>query len=98
MTFVRIHEEESFEIALKKFRYKYKGAGIYAEVRKKRYYENPSTRKQRTILSAKRYRIKKAGGYAQEDLVKKGAENSLVSAELTTTIYILSRERRDYVY
>ena len=62
MTFVRIHEEELFEIALKKFRYKCKRTGIFAEVGKRRYYENPSTREHRNILSAKRYRMKKAGG------------------------------------
>jgi hypothetical protein len=37
LTFVRIHEEEPFEIALKKFRYQCNRAGIFAEVRKRSY-------------------------------------------------------------
>jgi len=57
-----MHEEEPFEIALKKFRYKYKRAGIFAEVRKGCSYEKPSTRKHRNILSAKRHRMKQEGG------------------------------------
>ena len=58
MTFVRIHEEVPFEIALMKFRHKCKKAGIFAELRKRRYYEKPSARKHRKILSA-RYIMKK---------------------------------------
>jgi small subunit ribosomal protein S21 len=54
LTVVRVHEDESFETALRKFRHKCKKAGIFAEVRTRRYHEKPSARKRRKILSAKR--------------------------------------------
>ena len=62
MTVVRVHEDEPFEIALKKFRHKCKKAGIFTEVRKRRYHEKPSTRKRRKILSARRQTMKKTVG------------------------------------
>ena len=58
LTIVRVYEDEPFEIALKKFRYKCKRAIIFTEVRKRRYYEKPSTRKRRKILSARRQIMK----------------------------------------
>jgi small subunit ribosomal protein S21 len=58
LTVVRVHEDESFETALRKFRHKCKKAGIFAEVRKRRYHEKPSARKRRKILSAKRQTMK----------------------------------------
>jgi len=62
LTVVRVHEDEPFEIALKKFRHKCKKAGIFTEVRKRRYHEKPSTRKRRKILSARRQTMKKTVG------------------------------------
>ena len=59
MTVIRVHEDEPFEIALRKFRHKCKKAGIFTEVRKRRYYEKPSARKRRKILSAKRQTMKR---------------------------------------
>ncbi len=59
MTVVRVHEDEPFETALRKFRHKCKKAGIFAEVRKRRYHEKPSARKRRKILSAKRQTMRK---------------------------------------
>ena len=59
MTVVRVHEDEPFEAALRKFRHKCKKAGIFTEVRKRRYHEKPSERKRRKILSAKRQTMKR---------------------------------------
>ena len=47
MTVVRVREDEPFEIALKKFKRKCIRDGIFAEVRKRRYYEKPSIKKRR---------------------------------------------------
>ncbi len=44
MTVVRVHEDEPFETALRKFRHKCKKAGIFTEVRKRRYHEKPSVK------------------------------------------------------
>ena len=59
MTVVRVHEDETFEAALRKFRHKCKKAGIFTEVRKRSYHENPSAKKRRKILSAKRQTMRK---------------------------------------
>jgi len=63
---VWVHEDEPFEISLKKFRQKCKRAGIFTEVRKRRYHEKPSTKKRRKILSAKRQTMKKAVGQGKQ--------------------------------
>ena len=62
MTVVRVHEDEPFEIVLRKFRHKCKKDGIVHEVRKRRYHEKPSARKRRKILSAKRQTMKRTVG------------------------------------
>jgi len=62
LTVIIVHDDEPFEIALKKFRYKCKKDGIFTEVRKRRYHEKPSTRKRRKILSARRQTMKKTLG------------------------------------
>ena len=54
MTIVRVHEDEPFEIALKKFKRKCIRDGIFAEVRKRRYYEKPSVKKRKKADAAKR--------------------------------------------
>ena len=58
MTFVKVHEDEPFEITLKKFKQKCMRAGIFAEVRKRRFYEKPSVRKRKKIEAAKRQALK----------------------------------------
>ena len=59
MTVVRVYEDEPFEIVLKKFKRKCMRDGIFAEVRKRRYYEKPSVKKRKKAESAKRLAIKR---------------------------------------
>jgi len=59
LTIVRVREDEPFEIALKKFKRKCIRDGIFAEVRKRRYYEKPSIIKRRKAEAAKREAKKK---------------------------------------
>ena len=59
MTVVKVREDEPFEIALKKFKRKCIRDGIFAEVRKRRYYEKPSIKKSRKAEAAKREAKKK---------------------------------------
>jgi len=44
---VIIHDDESFERALKRFKKKCEKAGILSDLRKHRHYEKPSERKKR---------------------------------------------------
>ena len=59
MTIVNVREDEPFEIALRKFKRKCIRDGIFAEVRKRRYYEKPSIKKRRKAEAAKRLAIKR---------------------------------------
>ena len=54
MTLIKISEDEPFESALRRFKRQCAKAGILKEMRKRRYYEKPSIKKRRKILSAKR--------------------------------------------
>jgi len=51
---VIIHDDESFERALKRFKKKCEKAGILADLRKHRHYEKPSERKKRKMNAARR--------------------------------------------
>ena len=59
MTVVRVYEDEPFEITLKKFKRKCMRDGIFAEVRKRRYYEKPSVKRRKKIAFARREAMKK---------------------------------------
>ena len=59
MTVVKVLKDEPFEIALRKFKRKCIRDGIFAEVRKRRYYEKPSIKKRRKAEAAKREAKKK---------------------------------------
>ena len=58
MTFVKVHEDEPFEITLKKFKRKCMRDGIFSELRKRRYYEKPSLKKRKKIEATKRRALK----------------------------------------
>ena len=51
---VIIHDDESFERALKRFKKKCEKAGILADLRKHRHYEKPSERRKRKENAARR--------------------------------------------
>lgn len=54
MALIKIGEDEPFESALRRFKRQCAKAGILKEMRKRRYYEKPSIKKRRKVLSAKR--------------------------------------------
>ena len=58
MTVVKVYEDEPFEITLKKFKRKCMRDGIFSELRKRRYYENPSLKKRKKIEATKRRALK----------------------------------------
>ena len=59
MTMVKLEKDEPFEVALKRFKRKCVKAGIFTEVRKRRYYEKPSIRRRKKVASAKRLAMKR---------------------------------------
>jgi small subunit ribosomal protein S21 len=51
---VVIHDDESFERALRRFQKMCEKAGILSDLRKHRHYEKPSERKKRKMSAARR--------------------------------------------
>ncbi len=51
---VVIHDDESFERALRRFKKKCEKAGILSDLRKHRHYEKPSERRKRKLNAARR--------------------------------------------
>lgn len=51
---IRIRDNESFETALKRFKKQCERAGVLAEIRKREYYEKPSSKRKRKLLTAKK--------------------------------------------
>lgn len=56
---VRVKDGESFENALKRFKKQCEKNGIVAEVRKREHYEQPSVKKKKKALAAKKRAVKK---------------------------------------
>lgn len=54
MSEIVIHDDESFERALKRFKKKCEKAGILSDLRKYRHYEKPSERRKRKAAAASR--------------------------------------------
>ena len=56
MPFVKVRENEPFDIALRRFKRSCEKAGILSEVRKRQYYEKPTTvRKRKAAAAVKRH-------------------------------------------
>lgn len=56
MPYIKIRENESFEVALRRFKRSCEKGGILAEVRRREFYEKPTTvRKRKAAAAIKRY-------------------------------------------
>ncbi len=55
---VTVHETESFENALRRFKKQCEKAGILSEVRKRQYFEKPSIRRKKKALAAQKRALK----------------------------------------
>ncbi|UNB92211.1 MAG: 30S ribosomal protein S21 [gamma proteobacterium endosymbiont of Trioza apicalis] len=56
MPFIKIRENEPFDLALRRFKRSCEKAGILSEVRRREFYEKPTTIRKRAKISAiKRY-------------------------------------------
>lgn len=59
MPIVKVKEDEPFDIALRRFKRSCEKAGILSEVRKREYYEKPTTVRKRKAAAAVKRHIKK---------------------------------------
>jgi small subunit ribosomal protein S21 len=51
---VKVRESEPFENALRRFKKQCEKAGVLSEVRRREYYEKPSVKRKRKIITAKK--------------------------------------------
>lgn len=56
---VRVKENEPFEVAMRRFKRSCEKAGVLAEVRRREYYEKPTTERKRKAAAAVKRNIKK---------------------------------------
>ncbi|NIS75989.1 MAG: 30S ribosomal protein S21 [Deltaproteobacteria bacterium] len=56
---VKVRENESFEMALKRFKKQCERAGILSEIRRREHYEKPSVKKKKKMIAAKKRALKK---------------------------------------
>ncbi|GMR20420.1 MAG: 30S ribosomal protein S21 [Gammaproteobacteria bacterium] len=59
MPSVRVKEHEPFEIALRRFRRSCEKAGIFTEMRRREFYEKPTSVRKRKAAAAKKRELKK---------------------------------------
>lgn len=59
MPTVRVKEHEPFEVALRRFRRSCEKAGVFAEIRRREYYEKPTTVRKRKAAAARKRELKK---------------------------------------
>ena len=62
MTIVRIKSQQMFEKALKRFKRECTRDGLLSDMKKKQFYEKPSTRRRRKANRAKRRRLRQGLG------------------------------------
>ncbi len=56
---VRVRENDTFEVALRRFKKQCEKAGILSELRKRQHYEKPSVKRKRKALAARKRMLKK---------------------------------------
>ena len=59
MPSVRVKESEPFEVAMRRFKRSCEKAGIVAEVRRREFYEKPTTERKRKAAAAVKRHLKK---------------------------------------
>lgn len=59
MPIIKIRENESFDIALRRFKRSCEKSGILSEIRRREFYEKPTTERKRAKASAIKRHIKK---------------------------------------
>ena len=59
MPVIKVKENESFEIAMKRFKKQVEKAGILTELRRREYYDKPSVRRKKKAAAARKRALKK---------------------------------------
>ncbi len=59
MPFVRVKENEPFDVALRRFKRSCEKAGVLSEVRRREYYEKPTSVRKRKAAAAVKRHLKK---------------------------------------
>jgi len=59
MPFVQVKENEPFEVALRRFKRSCEKAGVLSELRRREYYEKPTTIRKRKAAAAVKREMKK---------------------------------------
>ncbi len=59
MPFIKIKDNEPFDMALRRFKRSCEKSGILTEIRKREFYEKPTTKRKKAKASAIKRRIKK---------------------------------------
>ncbi|MEW6327132.1 MAG: 30S ribosomal protein S21 [Thermodesulfobacteriota bacterium] len=62
---IRVKSDESFEVALKRFKKQCEKAGILSEIRKREHYEKPSIKRKKKLLAAKKRALKRSRRYIE---------------------------------
>ncbi len=70
MPVVRVRENEPFDVALRRFKRSCEKAGILTEIRRREYYEKPTTVRKRKAAAAVKRHLKKL---ARENLKRQPA-------------------------
>jgi small subunit ribosomal protein S21 len=59
MPLIKVKENESFEMAMKRFKKQCEKAGILTELRRREYYDKPSVRRKKKAAAARKRALKK---------------------------------------
>jgi small subunit ribosomal protein S21 len=59
MPMVKVKDNESIEVAMKRFKKQCEKAGILTELRRREYYDKPSVRKKKKAAAARKRALKK---------------------------------------
>ena len=70
MPSVRVKENEPFEIALRRFRRSCEKAGVFAEMRRREFYEKPTEVRKRKAAAARKRELKKLSRIANRTIRK----------------------------
>ncbi len=59
MPMIKVKENESFEVAMKRFKKQVEKAGILTELRRREYFDKPSVRRKKKAAAARKRALKK---------------------------------------
>jgi small subunit ribosomal protein S21 len=77
MPSVRLRENESFDVAMRRFKRACEKAGVLTEVRRREYYEKPTTVRKRKAAAAVKRHLKKLAREAMRQRQRAGQRTPL---------------------